>query len=712
MTQGSLSDSKRIRLDEILLRDRLITETQLTEALQCQKLYGGKLGTQLLQHGFIDEGSLVKVLADKLGCESIVLSQIDIPEDVLPFIPVTVAVARRVIPFAYDPNENLLKIACEDPTNPDLINELKFVTAGKTVKLYVAAQLPLNAAIARHYLGRDSMPDLPPSISFSEMNQPSRSAVTAPAAMVDDRRWRASVLLVTDDEENGAQLQSLLEQDYYKVIRTDSADDAIEILGNQKFHTVFIQDTVPGDYIDLIDRLRKISPKTRVRYYESAGSLLLSLDAGAMEADLLVRNLELFTQLLSSTEGSSNHSARVGQYVDRLCRRLELADKDRLVITNAAYLHDLAKYYYGNAEGGTDHRTHISLTVKLLDSLNYSPLVIEVLKAMYINLREKFTKRLPIEVLGGNILTVIDIFCETIQANVALSLDKFDTIKRKYRELVGKLFLSEVVEAFIALIQEEILSITTLEKYSQVMLYSSDPSHLTILEGRIKTAGFRTITESNLSSFVDLFKRSRPDIVILLEPGSPVQITELVDTLVARGAALDRVPTFLLAEGSTASQMTSLLEKGLEDVIPIDDNLNVLLIKMKKIQARIEAKAKEREELIRKSGAVGHLEDMNLIDLLQALGPSRKTCKLTLTSRRDELLIYLNAGEIHFAQGMGKIGPEAIYRALAWSTGTWNIQPVGADAIPPQNTWDSVESILMEGCRLLDESAKIQQVKG
>ncbi|MEW6050720.1 MAG: DUF4388 domain-containing protein [Candidatus Zixiibacteriota bacterium] len=708
---GQLNDSKKIRLDEILLRDKLITEPQLTEALQCQKLYGGKLGTQLLQNGFLDEATLVRVLAGKLGCEGVVLSQVEISDDVLPFIPVTVAVARRVIPFEYDPGENLLKVACEDPTNADLINELKFVTAGKTVKLYVAAELALNAAIAKHYLGRENTAEVPPSIGFTEMNKSGRVHAMAPQTQ-EDRRWRASVLLVTDDAENGTQLQKLLEQDFYKVIRTDSADDAIEILGNQKFHTVFIQDTVPGDYIDLIDRLRKISPRTRVRYYESAGSLLLSLDAGAMEADLLVRNLELFTQLLSSTEGSNNHSARVGQYVDRLCRRLELADKDRLVITNAAYLHDLAKYYYGNTESSTDHRTHINLTVKLLDSLNYSPLVIEVLRAMYINLREKFTKRLPIEVLGGNILTVIDIFCETIQANVALSLDKFDTIKRKYRDLVGKLFLTEVVEAFIALIQEEILSITTLEKYSQVMLYSTEPARLTPIESRIKTAGFRIITECNLSTFVDLFKRSRPDIVILLEPGGPMQINELVDTLLARGAALDRVPTFLLAEGSTASQMTSLLEKGLEDVIPIDDNLNVLLIKMKKIQARIEAKAKDREELIRKSGAVGHLEDMNLIDLLQALGPSRKTCKLTLTSGRDELLVYLNTGEIHFAQGMGKIGPEAIYRALTWATGTWNIQPVGTDALPPQNTWDSVESILMEGCRQLDESTKIQQVKG
>ncbi len=426
-----------------------------------------------------------------------------------------------------------------------------------------------------------------------------------------------------------------------------------------------------------------------------------------MESDLLVRNLELFTSLLSSTDATpDNHSARVGQYVDKLCRRMELADKDRLVITNAGYLHDLARYYYGNTETEVDSRTSVILTIKLLNSLNYSPLVIEILRAMYINLREKFTKRLPIEVLGGNILTVVDIFCETIRADVSLSLDKFDAIKQKYRDLVGKLFLTEVVEGFIALIQEEILSITTLEKYSQVMLYGRDAEQLAPIEARIKNGGFRTITETSFSSFEDLFKRSRPDIVILLECAGSENITRLVDDLNEAGIGIDRVPTFLLTGGSLASQMSWLLEKGIEDVIPLEDNLNVLLIKMKKIQARIENKAREREELIRQSGAVGHLDDMNLIDLLQALGPSRKTVKLTLTSGREELLIYLNQGEIYHAAGLGKFGPEAVYEAIAWSTGTWNIQPVTVESMPEQNSSYSNESILMEGCRLLDERTK------
>ena len=696
------------RLDELLIRAGLVTPEQVSAALQRQKLYGGRIGTQLLQMGVIDEATLVRVLAEKLGCEGIILGGLDITDAVIQMIPATVAIARKVIPFVYDAGRDLLKVACEDPGLPDILGDLKFASGGKNIQLYVASELALNHAIAKYYLGRelnlpvDTKPGLP------AMTLPEGVDTTSAPNGRSDAIPRGAILLVTDDTEAGDQLYNILERDGFKVVRTDSADDAIQIIGSRKFHSVFIQDTVPGDYIDLIDRLRKLSPKTRVRYFESVSSLLLSLDAGVLESELVARNLELFTSLLSSDSHSRNHSTRVGQYADRLCRRLELADKDRLIIINAAYLHDLSKYYYGDAQPGSDHRTPITLTIKLLESLNYSPLVVEVLRSAYINLREKFTKRLPIEVLGGNILTVTDIFCDMVDLDSHLTLDRFDTMKRKYRDLVGKLFLTEVVEAFIAMIQEELLSISALEKFSQVLLYGTDPLQLTETDQRIKAAGFRTVAEQSLDVFIDLCKRSNPDIIVLHECSGVGVAKQLVESLIQHGVAVDKIPTYLLTDGALATQMSLLLEKGIEDIIPADDNLNILLIKMKKIQSRIEEKARGRGELVQQQGAAGNLDDMSLIDLLQALGPSRKTVKLTVTSEKQKLTLYLDQGTIVHADAGGLSGPEAVYAALAWTRGNWKTQTVTSESIPEPNTFSSNESILMEGCRRLDELSRAQ----
>lgn len=693
------------RLDELLIQEGLVTPDQVSAALQRQKLYGGRIGTQLLQMGVIDESTLVRVLAAKLGCEGIILGGLEITEAVIQMVPATVAIARKVIPFVFDANRDLLKVACEDPGSSNIQNDLKFASGGKNIQLYVASELALNHAIARYYLGRelDAPPDHKPGLPA--MNLPDGLGGTNSNG-TSEPTGRGAILLVTDDTEAGGQLHQLLERDGFKVVQTDSADDAIQIIGNRKFHSVFIQDTVPGDYIDLIDRLRKSSPKTRVRYYESVSSLLLSLDAGVMESELVARNLELFTSLLSSDLHSRNHSTRVGQYADRLCRRLELADKDRLIIINAAYLHDLSKYYYGETPPNSDHRTLITLTIKLLESLNYSPLVIEVLRSTYINLREKFTKRLPIEVLGGNILTVTDIFCDMIDTDSQLTLDRFDAMKRKYRDLAGKLFLTEVVEAFIAMIQEELLSISALEKFSQVLLYGVDPLQLASTEQRIKAAGFRTVAEDSLDTFIDLCKRSHPDIIVLHESTGVGAARQLIETLVQHGVAVDKIPTYLLTDGPLATQMSLLLEMGVEDILPAGDNLNILLVKMKKIQARVEEKARERGELVQQQGAAGSLDDLNLIDLLQALGPSRKTVKLIVTSEKQKLILYLNQGTIVHAEAGGVTGPDAVYAALSWTNGNWKTQTIAPESIPEPNTFSTNESILMEGCRRLDELSR------
>jgi len=707
--------TQKLRLDEILVKEGLISESQIKEALMRQKMHGGKFGSQLLYHRYIDEAGLVKALATQLGCEGVVLAKRDIPKLVIKLIPKKVAVARKVIPFDYDPEKNLLKVACEDPTDRSLINELNFAVRGKEIKLYVGAELALNTAIAKHYMGRDvSLGDNLLLEIPDEATETGKVPIPTPdGAAQEVGDYRGSVLLVTDEEYSGPLLQSILERDNYLVTMTDSADDAIDMLSEKQFQSVFIKDTVAGDYIDLIDRLRKTSPRTAVRYYESSSALVLNEDAVATAGDLLIKSLDLFTSLLSSkSKLPINHSGRVGQYVDKLCRKVGLPDKERLVITSAGYLHDLAKFYY-RTEETQDYRATIMLTVKLLQSLSYSPIVIEMLRAMYKDLGEKFTKRLPIEALGGNILTIVDLFCDNIPLNKRLSLDKFEAIKKKLRDLTGKLFLGEVVEAFIIMIQEEILQLQATGRTSQIMIFAGNIDALYSLDLRLKNEGFRTVSELSPDSFVDLFRRSQPDMMVLMLPGKASDVTTRVNELAKRGVDFRKAPTFLLVDGSVTSELTSLFEREIEDIIDLDGNLDLLIVKLKKIQARIQAEAKETAQGEESSGSRGRLSDMNLIDLLQALGPSRKTVKITITpgsSKRDKLVIYLDQGNITSAKFKDKTGPEAVYEGIAWTDGTWTVEPVLAESLPEPNNQLPNESILMEGCRLLDEKVRAGQL--
>ena len=708
--KSSENDKNHKRIDQILLEEGLVSEEQIKEALQSQKEFSGKIGSNLMRHGFIDEAALVKALKIQNGCEGVVLSEIEIPQEIVKFVPSGVAVARRVMPFDYDVENNVLKVACENPHDDDLINEINFVARGKKVELFVAVELALKTAIAKYYMSTGEIPgDFMNEGLDADYTHTAGIGIPASDLLAESENHRGYILLVTDAEDGGIKLRYILEKDNYRVEVTDSADDAIDIIAGRQFHTVFIKDTVPGDYLDLIDRLRKLSPRTKVRYYESSADLLLERETSTTELELILKNLDLFTSLLSSRDNLGfNHSGTVGQYVDQLCRRLGLPDKERITIVNAGYLHDIAKFYYGKNDPSGNPRSFIELTWKLLDSLSFPPLIVEILRSMYINLRQKYTKRLPIEVLGGNILTVVDIFCDNLTVNEKLSLDKFDAIKKKFKDLTGKLFLEEVAEPFIDMIKEEVFEAQTEEKYNQVMLFADASEIISHFELRLRQEGFRTISVSSLDTFIELFKRSRPEMMILLSQGEARAITNFVNDLIESGVDIAGVPTFLLTDSSVISDLTMMLEKGIEDIIPVNDNPNLLIVKMKKIQQRLSETAMNATNGIAENGAHGRLEDMNLIDLLQAMGPSRKTVRLAVNSDHNELVIYLEQGNIVYAACNELEGAEAVYKALTWTDGNWSVQPVTRGSIPTPNNDIPNESILMEGCRLIDEQQRDQ----
>jgi len=680
------------RIDEILLKAKLVTSEQIQKALARQKINGGKIGFHLVDLGFIDEADMVKALAMQFKCEGVVVSALRISKEVLEMIPPEVAHSRKVLPFAFDSKTNTLKIACDSPTNTDLIQELKFLAKEKKIKLYVSAEFGLNTAIKQNYRAA-------PGLSGKE----------APAAKVFPGN---ELLLVTDERYSGPLLKSLCEWDGYKVTVTDSADDAIELIDAHNFHTVFIKDTVPGDYIDLIDRLRKISPRTVVRYFETTSSLLLNEGDLARDSQLCYTNLDLFTSIIASQNKQMiNHAGRVGRYATKLCDKLGLPHRERLFVSTAAYVHDLAKFYY-NDPNETDVRTQVSKTAKLLQSINYSPIIIQMLLSMYKDLEGKFTKRLPIELLGGNILTVVDLFCASIKPEQKLSLDRFDVVKRKLQELTGRLFLAEIAEAFVLMIQEEILNTAASGTLGQIMILGDKVENMQPIELRLKNEGFRVVCETSQDTFAEMFERSEPDILLVISALNPGAITKLIDKVVNPKSAKAKVPVFILVKDYYAGELTATLGKSVEDIISLDNNLDILVSKLKRIVSELNRKSAGQEHAEETSGATGRLSNMSLIDILQVMGAGQKTAKINVTSRdKDQKLeMFLDKGKIIYAKLGDLKGAEAVYEAMAWCDGIWNMEPIVPKELPQPNNTLSNELILMEGCRLLDEKNRSGQV--
>ena len=689
------------RLDEYLIDMGLATESEIRIALNHQKVYGGKFGSHLLHHGFISEDDLIRALASQFDSNGVVLSRLSIPSDVIKMIPADFSYSRLAIPFDRDESTKVVMVACEDPSDQELLNEIEFLVKGWTVKLYVAAELSLINALEKYY------DDIPAELASQRVSvdHPDSSGTNSENNETAELKTR-TILLVSDDQQLSPFVKLMLEQDGFLVSVVDSADDAFELVDQSSFEAVFIKDTVPGDYLDLIDRLRKNSPSTKVRYYESAASLLLDDLAMEQQGNLLFHNLELFTSLLSIKDHHpTNHAGRVGQYVNKLCRRLGLPHKERMFVTNAAYVHDLFKFY-DPGEDNRDFRSVVKRTAQMLQSIGYEPVVVEMLNRMYKDLKHKYTKRLPIEALGGNILTMVDLFCDGMVADERLTLDRFEPIKIKLQSMVGTLFLPEVAEAFVGMIEEEIMSFAKNHRYCQVMIFSDRPEAAYPLTLRLKTEGFRIIGAGSEQSLIQLYERSRPDIIIIQVASSPNDVLRMLERFHIAGVDFGHTPAFLLVNSENIPQLTNLMEKGIEDIIDRESPLDFLTLKVKKIRSQLEEKADSTANNSGYSGAKGNLADLNMIDLLQALGPGRRSMRMSVFSNGDQLEIYLDRGTIIYAKLGDLVGPDAIYRAMLWDEGSWEVTPVKLNQMPEPNNELSNESILMEGCRLMDEAGR------
>jgi hypothetical protein len=412
-----------MRLDKILLDERMATKSQIDEVINYQRHHGGRLETHLLRFGYAKEAELSGALARQFGCESVNLSEINIPDSVLDLIPADVAWEKLILPFEYDPVHNTLKVACENPSDDKLVEELSSVTHGKTVRLYVAVGAVLKCRILKYYR------DLPGNI------------------------------------------------------------------GNE-------------------------NPR--------------------------------------------------GDYSLETC--------------------------------------HIVVTDK--------------------------------------------------------------------------------------------------KSACRVLILNKTQGNIEMLEQYLKGNDFKTIASYSINQFLNLYRNEQPDILILLVNSDIEQIQNLVSELGRVGIAVDEIPTVLLLEQPNIIEQTLLLKAGFEEVLPAVGNYDLLVIRLNRIRNRLKSESRQREEIIQNLGTHGSLGDINIIDLLQAMGPSRRTARVSITGRGKHLTIFLDRGNIIYAECEGKTGAEAVYQGLRWTRGIWSVDPIDPDELPEPNNDLSNDIILLEGCRLMDEQKR------
>jgi hypothetical protein len=146
---STASKSPQRQLGEFLLAARLLDSKQLSEAIEYQCIYGGKLGTSLIELGLIDEEQLAKALSKQLKRHYIKPKLLmKVSSSVLSLIPKETALKYQAVPYHKDGQK--LYVALNETGNLSAINDLSSQLNCTIVPLAIP-EIRLMLALKMHY---------------------------------------------------------------------------------------------------------------------------------------------------------------------------------------------------------------------------------------------------------------------------------------------------------------------------------------------------------------------------------------------------------------------------------------------------------------------------------------------------------------------------------------------------------------------------------
>ncbi len=167
-----------LKLGEILIRQGLVTEKQLQEAIAAQKKEKGRIGEILVKLGMITEEHMAEALGTQMGIPYYSSKNLDLlkpqqDQELEKLVPADFAKKNCVLPLSH--HLNSLTCAVYDPMDLLLLDNLKRV-AGCEINLVLATPTAIQGAINEFYFkqsgdGSPSMLDRAVERSYTQVKE-------------------------------------------------------------------------------------------------------------------------------------------------------------------------------------------------------------------------------------------------------------------------------------------------------------------------------------------------------------------------------------------------------------------------------------------------------------------------------------------------------------------------------------------------------------
>ena len=157
-----MQSTTKMRIGEMLLAQKYITQEQLDQALEEQKKTGKRLGRTWVDLKFMPEERLVEILSKQFEVPYVRLENFAIDPEAYTYLPEDLCRTYKVVPLFVSKGEDdrrvqreALTIAMTDPTNMRVINIVKFKVKME-VDIVMASDADVVKTIDRVFAGRST----------------------------------------------------------------------------------------------------------------------------------------------------------------------------------------------------------------------------------------------------------------------------------------------------------------------------------------------------------------------------------------------------------------------------------------------------------------------------------------------------------------------------------------------------------------------------
>ena len=336
------------KLGEILLQRELVTAEQLSEALKTQVIYGGRLGTLLVQFGFLRINDLGRCLSIQHGVPHALMETLEATTNEAR-VAVSTALAKKynIVPLAVE--GGTLHLAMADPERR-VAGELSY-ELGVGIKRFVAPELRIKYFLERYY-------GVPRSSQFLRQPEQFRARKPSPATMqpADEPTRRPTGESRPEDRRRYLEPTLDWDLDPTPIEDEDQLQESMGIVTLEEYHRILSGQHPPvadGDAPEVVQDEPPVSARTPLEL------LSVKLETAATGAEIARLLVEPFAECavtsilfwVKDTLAMARH-ARGVCVSDEELRRLVISLQARSVLQ---YSHDQQVLVHGLGEGDPLH---------------------------------------------------------------------------------------------------------------------------------------------------------------------------------------------------------------------------------------------------------------------------------------------------------------------------------------------------------------------